>query len=291
MRRHFLHQMGTNTTPSSGGSNPLDGVTGAIGCYSLRKLLSSHTGSCVRVRETTGGTETDIGWTGDYINTTALDSHIGAGQGFIVKWYDQSGGGYDLAQTNTSKQPEIIVSTHDATKRALKFNGDALWINLTTGAADFTSVPRDFIFVGYQTTNSWQIAASLAINSSGSNGNLGGRIVFYAAKQRFYIGFPNAWDAVTPSTAILNNMHLFHSRRDSSDTITDVDDGDDTVTRNPNKANYNNTAHLIVGAQNGTTGSSGYKGEVSEFMVHIENGLTSGEVTTLRGDIMTYYGI
>ncbi len=275
----------------AGGGLPLDGITAPLVYVSLDKVITAYAGNCIKVRRSSDSLEADIGFSGDYLDTTALATHLGADQGYITTWYDQSGNGYDLTQATASVQPEIITSTDDGSKKAIKFNGDALWNNCGSGAADFTTWPRDYIFVGYQTTNSWQIAASMAISSTGSNYNLCGGIVFYSAAQRFYIGTPATFDSVTPTTAILNNMHLFHNYRDATDTDLDVDDGDATTNRTPNITNYSNNAYIILGAQNGTTGSSGFVGEISEYGIWAENGLTSGEKSTVRGEIMTRYSI
>ena len=70
----------------------LDTYTGATVAYSLRRLSSSYTGALIRVREDSGNTQTDIGYdsNGD-LDTAAIASHCGANNGYIVKWYDQSG--------------------------------------------------------------------------------------------------------------------------------------------------------------------------------------------------------
>ena len=61
------------------------------GAWSFRKLSSSYTGNCIRIRESGGNTETDIGFSGDYVDEDAITAFCGSNSGFIVKWYDQSG--------------------------------------------------------------------------------------------------------------------------------------------------------------------------------------------------------
>ena len=89
----------------------LDTYGGAAAAYSLRRLSSTYTGDAIRVRESGGNTELDIGFdvNGD-LDTTALLAHCGAGDGFVVTKYDQSGNGHDLTQATTSKQPKIVNS-------------------------------------------------------------------------------------------------------------------------------------------------------------------------------------
>tara|TARA_R100001163_G_scaffold61859_1_gene52176 strand:+ start:1532 stop:2500 length:969 start_codon:yes stop_codon:yes gene_type:complete len=95
--------------------------TGIGGAYSFRKLSSTYSGNCIRVRRSSDDAEADIGFDGNYLDETALLAHTGTGgsdDGFIVKWYEQSGAftGYaapnlndgDLAQSTTSYQPRIV---------------------------------------------------------------------------------------------------------------------------------------------------------------------------------------
>lgn len=78
--------------------------------YSLRKINASYTGYCIKVRRSSDNTEQEISFSGSYCDTSALKSFVGANDGFVVKWYDQSGLAIDATQTTTSYQPKIITS-------------------------------------------------------------------------------------------------------------------------------------------------------------------------------------
>jgi len=82
-------------------------ASGATAAYSLRKLKSSAT-KAVRVREASGNTEADIGFLGGTLDTTALLNHCGSANGFVTKWYDQSGNGNDASNSTASEQPQIV---------------------------------------------------------------------------------------------------------------------------------------------------------------------------------------
>ncbi len=95
----------------------LDTYTGATAGYSVRRLNSSYTGACMRVREDGGNTETDIGFdaNGD-LDTAAIASHCGANNGYVRYWYDQStaggtGSGNDAGQATAASQPQIYNGT------------------------------------------------------------------------------------------------------------------------------------------------------------------------------------
>ena len=66
--------------------------TQAASAYSLRKLNSDYTGAAIEVRRSSDNSTQNIGFTanGD-LDTTALKTFVGSGNGFITIWYDQSG--------------------------------------------------------------------------------------------------------------------------------------------------------------------------------------------------------
>jgi hypothetical protein len=91
----------------------LDTYTGAVAAYSVRRLLSGYTGACMRVREDSGDTETDIGFdsNGD-LDTAAIATHCGSANGYVTKWYGQessggTGSGNDATQITSASQPQI----------------------------------------------------------------------------------------------------------------------------------------------------------------------------------------
>jgi hypothetical protein len=84
------------------------GIT-AAGAYSLRRVRSAYTGNAIRVRRSPDNAEANIGFTpsGD-LDTAALLTHVGSGNGFVTTWYDQSGNGRNAAQTDPTFQPQIV---------------------------------------------------------------------------------------------------------------------------------------------------------------------------------------
>lgn len=89
----------------------LDGYPNATAAYSLRKLNTLYTGSAIRVRRSSDNTEQDIGFTGgNDLDTAALTSFCGSGNGFVTTWYDQSGNARNATQTTAANQPQIVSS-------------------------------------------------------------------------------------------------------------------------------------------------------------------------------------
>ena len=91
----------------------LDDYPNASAAYSLRLLRTAYTGSAIEVRRTNLDVA-DIGFDGfGNLDTAALLAFTGTGaldNGFVTKWYDQSGNGYDATQSTALNQPQIVTS-------------------------------------------------------------------------------------------------------------------------------------------------------------------------------------
>jgi hypothetical protein len=96
---------------------------------SLRQLRNAYTGPVVRVRRSSDSAEQDF--TALQVAGSSLTSFVGAGDGFVTTWYDQSGNGRNATQPTAASQPRIVISGSLVTeggKPALDFDGsnDAL---------------------------------------------------------------------------------------------------------------------------------------------------------------------
>lgn len=108
----------------------LDTYTGAAVAYSLRKLRTAYTGYCIEVRRSSDDTTANIGFVNGVLDESALTTFVGAGDGFVKTWYDQSENGYNLVQTTTTYQPRIVLNgtvvTGYGSKPAIDMYDDAL---------------------------------------------------------------------------------------------------------------------------------------------------------------------
>lgn len=89
----------------------LDTYTGAAAAYSVRLLDKDYSGSCMRIRRDSDDSETDIGFdsSGD-LDTSAIATHCGSANGYVVTWYDQAnigGTAKNLTQSTSGNQPQI----------------------------------------------------------------------------------------------------------------------------------------------------------------------------------------
>jgi|LakMenE01Jun11ns_1017448.scaffolds.fasta_scaffold9900235_2 hypothetical protein len=121
--------LGSSATPLL-----LDVYPSAAAAYSVRKLRTAYTGSAIRVRRSSDNAEQDIGFVGGELDTTALTTFVGANNGFVTTWYDQSGNARNGTQTTAVNQPQIVSSGIVLTingKARLDFDGTNDSFNLT----------------------------------------------------------------------------------------------------------------------------------------------------------------
>lgn len=91
---------------------PGDVVAGALGWWGLRAYSAAQVGSnAVRLRRDSDNVEQDFATiVGGGLSLAAIASFKGAANLFVRTWYDQTGNGFDLAQTTTAQQPALILS-------------------------------------------------------------------------------------------------------------------------------------------------------------------------------------
>ena len=100
-----------NTPPPGGGGDGLllDGLSNVACAYSTRKLRTAYSGSAIRVRRSSDSAEQDIGFSGNELDTVSLASFVGANNGLVTTWYDQSGNGVNATQSTPGDQPPLVV--------------------------------------------------------------------------------------------------------------------------------------------------------------------------------------
>ena len=138
----------------------LDIYPDAAAAYSLRKLRTAYTGSAIRVRRSSDNTETDIGFVSNQLDTAAITTFVGAGNGFVTTWYDQSGNGYNLIQSTQVNQPQIVSS--GVYLSYLLYDGSNNFLRATNGSIAWNGSAGAHIV----TVTSPDIATPNAINDS-----------------------------------------------------------------------------------------------------------------------------
>ncbi len=129
----------------------LDTYTGAAAAYSVRLLDKDYSGNCMRIRRDSDDSETDIGFdsSGD-LDTSAIATHCGSANGYVVTWYDQSGNTNNATQSTDGSQPQIYDGSAvitDNGKPALDFDGSNDGLRYSGNLGISGSTDRSFFIV------------------------------------------------------------------------------------------------------------------------------------------------
>ena len=125
-----------------GGSYLVDDYSPLV-AFSVRKISSTAT-NCLRVRRTSDNAEQDIGFSGNDLDVASLESFCSATDGYVVKWYDQSGNNKDAVNATSTQQPKIVSSgtalTDASGNNGLYFDGATNWFLPITGSITSTQL-------------------------------------------------------------------------------------------------------------------------------------------------------
>jgi len=81
--------------------------SGAEAAYSTRRLNGNYSGDCMVIRRDSDGTTQSIGFVGEEIDESAIETFCTGTTCTVATWYDQSGNGYNVTQTTPTRQPKI----------------------------------------------------------------------------------------------------------------------------------------------------------------------------------------
>jgi hypothetical protein len=131
--------------------------------YGLRRLSHVHTGYAIQV-ENDSNVTLDIGFDNDgNLDTGSILTHIGSGEGYVTKWYDQSPNQndayYDNTYTYAGDKPKIAT-------------GGAMVTDNGKPAID-TSVGGAFVMTNEYSTGTSDFLMTVVANKTSTNSNQG----------------------------------------------------------------------------------------------------------------------
>jgi len=271
-----------NTTSNSLSilSTVLDVYPTASAAYSLRLLRGAfYTSNAIRVRRSSDNTEQDIGFTTTgNLNTTALTSFVGAGNGFIVTWYDQSGNAANATQATQANQPQIVSSGSvllQGTNPTILFNGTS---NFMDAAGVTTGNPKS-IFVSTKSNYIGTLDKALFDSITTTNQT----ILYKDPTNSIGIGF----GTFINTTYIATTNFILYSVLHNSTTSNAYINSANQIITNQNLGT-NAFAGLRIGAGRGTAALH-YSGNISEFIVYGSN--QAANRIAIETNINNYYSV
>ena len=232
----------------------LDSFPGAQAAYSLRKMSSAYTGSCLTVRRSSDNATRNIGFYRYTVDTQAILDFVGSGNGFVTTWFDQSGNGVNIAQGTAASQFNIVTSG------SLHFEGNDVVMNAATDR---------FFLRGTSTVSlsNWTIYVKSKMSGLygkyvGPPGSNDGLIQHF---QNGLVYFNGAYINIAGGGGYSTAYRKIQAKRNS--TTTNIRSYQNGV--NLGNANIANSLNLGTNAQVfGNFAGGGYTGTVREMLIY-----------------------
>ena len=214
---------GSDTPPPVLPPTPLlDTVTVSYLAFSTRRLRSAYAGPALTLRRDSDNATLNIGFDANgSLDAAAVAAHLGAANGYVSRWYDQSGNAYDFGNSTTAMQPRLLLNSLNG-KACLSFDGTSQFLD---DLANNTAADSDWSFLaaidpptvagGYRTIFATRryspTANSLTFVSLTSQNRPG-----YAVDATMYHGPNTAVTGRHVQTAILKSPNLAEIRVDKT---------------------------------------------------------------------------
>lgn len=163
------------------GNNKLDNIGignySASAIYSLRKVSSEYTGPVIQVRRGSDNMLQDIGFNSNNdLDVNSLVAFIGNSDGYIVRWFDQSGNSRDASQTLVNLQPRIALAGQVYLNNgipAIFFSGNERLVMSSFSATSINAVTRPHLNGGGTLFRGIAASATTMMLSNTGSGNWG----------------------------------------------------------------------------------------------------------------------
>jgi hypothetical protein len=274
----------------------LDEFPNAAAAYSLRLLRTAYTGNCIEVRRSSDNALQNIGFVNGLMDTASLLSFVGAGNGFVRTWYDQSGNGRNATNTTNAQQPKVVnngVIILDNLKPVIN-NLENNTLRYTPNIYQGNS--KGFIFsVSKSSKTTYANLINIAFeNQSGAN--------HWIAKsrltnQRWEAGgrrlSSNSFQAVESNTNDGNNIVLISSFADYENSDLFLWQNDNLVASSTSFQTDGSTSietkFLNIGNTLNTSISNVFEGFIFEIVIYESD--QSNHRTSIEQNINDYYNI
>ena len=187
-----------------------------VTAYGLRKLSSAYTGPAIQVRRSSDNGSLNIGFTasGD-LDTAVLKTFVGAGNGFIRIWYDQSGNANNVSQTNSyANQPQIVFSgviNRQNDKPAITFGSATPTFLSNTVATNITGITNSSQFMVAQFRSSITASTQDLPFSLGQGGTALLMRSFYRSANSTSLGYSSWGNDVANSSNNIDTAGTIHT--------------------------------------------------------------------------------
>jgi hypothetical protein len=252
-------------------------VIGADAAYSLRNLSSSYTGNVVDVRRSSDDTVQGFK-ASEIVSGGAIETFCGTGDGFVSKWYDQSGNSNHAVQTDASQQPKI-VNNGSLVSNGIDFAaGSGATFNIPTNIISSINSASAFVVAKSDTTASSRTALSLSRNNPDFR--------FYnpiIVSSNFNFGYQDSATKISLGSAD-SNKHLFTAIAGSSNAEAFLDG-----TSKGTVSSAEGKSVLSSGGIGSINDGVLWNGQIEEILVYASD--QTDNRTALEANIAEHYSI
>ena len=264
----------------------LDTYTGAAVAYSAaRRLSSTYTGSLIRVRRSSDNAEQDIGYdANNVLDESALTTFVGANNGFVTTWYDQSGNANNATQSTAANQPQIVSSGVVNTQAGLSSGKPALSFDAVNDFMDFTSLVTTTnytAFVAQKRLNSG-LSSQWITQKATSTGTRPYAAILYGGTSNAYMSTYNSSTQVIAATNTTNYI-LLTSRWGSTQSIYI---NNSALTTSTGTDGNSGTGFDVIGRR-----TSGEYSNVNNTEIILYSSDKLSDLTGISDNINTFYSI
>lgn len=251
--------------------------------FSFRKLSDSYSGNCLRVRRSSDNTESDFGFNGDFVDTSAIKDFITTSDAFVVTWYDQSGNSKNVTAPSSAAQPRIATAgalVYGGGKLCMQFDGsnDVLERNENIDDEAYSCF---MVFIRTTATNFFNGAS--VYNAAGvglfvgSTSSAKAEIGHFTSPNYVFVRRGTANTNLTLATGIYYGSNFLGS------------DGSTNSTNTRSADIVGPTDRLAFGSFQRVSGTQWYPGQLHETIIYLSDKRT--DRATIETNIKNFYGL
>jgi hypothetical protein len=222
------------------------------------------------------------GGSSGHLDQSTLTSFVGASNGFVVTWYDQSGNGNNITQSTNSNQAQIVSSGTVTVENGLPALAGLSAVIYNTGITGL--VTKSIFAVSNLTQNSGANTVRILTSYAGTGAvgdEMGFDRIVSSNTMRIFDGGTNI--TVAGATAA---QHQVSAIRTATDISVDVDSG--TAASTPSNSNANTNTYKLF-EESLSVGTTIEQPENIQELIFYDSNQTANRAA-INLDQKTYFG-